>query len=84
VHFYPHANAAIVRVEGSTVAVGDTVRFLGHTTDFQQRVERIELEHDTLAAAVPGQTVGIQVAKRVREHDRVVKVLVPEAGVGAS
>jgi putative protease len=74
VHYYPHVNAAIVRVEGSGFRLGDTLRFEGHTTNFQQRVGHIELEHQAVEAAVPGETVGIQVDERVREHDRVRKV----------
>jgi len=74
VHFYPHVNAAIVRVLGGGFRVGDTLQFKGHTTDFQQRVGHIELEHEAVEITVRGQIVGIQVNERVREHDRVRKV----------
>jgi hypothetical protein len=74
VHYYPHVNAAIVRVERGGFRVGDTLEFHGHTTNFQQRIGHIELEHESVGDAVPGQVVGIQVTERVREHDRVRKV----------
>jgi len=74
VHYYPHVNAAIVRVEGRGFRLGDTLEFQGHTTSFHQRVGHIELEHQGIEVAVPGQTVGIQVSERVREHDRVRKI----------
>jgi putative protease len=74
VHYYPHVNAAIVRVERGGFGVGDTLEFHGHTTNFRQRVGHIELEHESVGSAVPGQIVGIQVSERVREHDRVRRV----------
>jgi hypothetical protein len=74
VHYYPHVNAAIVRVERGGFRVGDTLEFQGYTTKFQQRVAHIELEHESVGSAAPGQVVGIQVTERVREHDRVRKV----------
>jgi hypothetical protein len=74
-HFYGHANAAIVRIESGEIRVGDMLRFIGHTTDFEQRVDRIELEHAQVPFARAGQEVGVQVRERVREHDEVRKVL---------
>jgi putative protease len=73
-HFYAHANAAIVRIESGEIRVGDTLHFSGHTTDFEQRVNRIELDHATVMFARMGQEVGIQVAQRAREHDVVSKL----------
>ncbi len=74
VHYYPHVNAAIVRVERGGFRVGDTLEFHGYTTNFQQRIGHIELEHESVGSAAPGQVVGIHVTERVREHDRVRKV----------
>lgn len=73
-HFYAHANAAIVRIESGEIRVGDTLHFSGHTTDFEQRVNRIEVNHATVMFARMGQEVGIQVFQRVREHDVVSKL----------
>ena len=64
-----------MRIEFGEVRVGDTLRFTGHTTDFEQRVERIELEHAQVPFARAGQEVGIQVRERVRELDEVRKVI---------
>jgi putative protease len=66
-------NAAIVELTGE-VRVGDTVQFHGHTTDFRHRISRLEVEHAPVDSARAGQTVGIQVTERVREHDGVFKL----------
>ncbi len=69
----PHVDAAIVQVEAGVIAVGDTLHLKGHTTDFVQRVDRIELEHREIPIAHPGQIIGAHVSERVREHDEVLK-----------
>ena len=73
-HFYGHVNAAMLRIETGELRSGDTVHFRGHTTDFYQRLERIELEHQSVDVARPGQIVGVQVSQRVREGDEVRRV----------
>ena len=73
-HYFPHSNAGIVSIESGELRVGDTVHFRGHTTDFYQRVERLELEHRPVEVGRAGQQVGVQVSQRVREHDEVIKV----------
>jgi len=54
--------------------VGDTIHVKGHTTDLTQRVDSIQLEHQPLQRAEPGQLVGIKTRERVRPHDQVFKV----------
>jgi len=73
-HFFSHVHAAIVQIEAGEIRVGDLLHFKGHTTDFLQRVERIELEHGPIDVARPPQIVGIQVHDKVREHDEVFKL----------
>ena len=67
-----------IRVMGLTLeaplAVGETIRVKGHTTDLTQRVERIELERAAVASAAPGDAVGIEVADKVRPGDAVYKL----------
>ncbi|MEE8581163.1 MAG: hypothetical protein V3T33_06190 [Myxococcota bacterium] len=73
-HYYSHVGAAIVQIDSGELRVGDTLHFRGRTTDFYQRVERLELEHQPIQRAVAGQDVGIQVSQRVREHDEVFRL----------
>jgi putative protease len=73
-HYYPHVDAGIIALEAGEVRVGDTLHFRGHTTDFYQRVDRIELDHQPVESARAGQEVGVHVSQRVREHDEVFLV----------
>jgi putative protease len=56
------------------LAVGDRIHFLGHTTDFDQEVTSMQIMHQDVAAAGPGDDVGIKVQFRARVGDRVYRV----------
>jgi putative protease len=73
-HYYPHVNAGVVQIESGELRVGETIHVHGHTTDFYQRVDRIEIEHQAVEVARAGQSVGVHVTQRVREGDGVWKV----------
>jgi hypothetical protein len=54
-HYYPHVDAGIVRIERGEIKVGDTLHVRGHTTDFYQRVDRMELDRQPVQSArAPG------------------------------
>ena len=54
-------------------AVGDTLHFKGHTTDFTAKVESMQIENATVEKASPGDKVGIKVAEKARDGDKVYK-----------
>jgi len=54
--------------------VGDTIHIKGHTTDLQQVVESMQIEHENVQEAGPGDSVGIKVMDRCRNGDHVYKV----------
>jgi putative protease len=72
-HYYEHAGACAVSLE-SALRVGDTIHVRGHTTDFYQRVDRLERDHVAIDAARAGDEVGVQVSQRVRAHDVVYRL----------
>jgi translation elongation factor EF-1alpha len=57
-----------------TLRVGDTVHVQGHTTDLEQAVESIQIEHEQVQEAKAGDAVGIKVNDRCRRGDKVYKV----------
>ncbi len=72
-HYYGKPHVAVIKLTAE-VSEGDTLRFRGHTTDFQQTVVSMELEHGHVDHAVPGTEVAIQVDERVRAHDQVFRL----------
>jgi len=54
--------------------VGDTIHIKGHTTDFEQSVDSIQIEHASVDAAKAGDKIGIKVEDRCRRGDHVYVV----------
>jgi putative protease len=65
--------AAIVITDGG-LRVGDTIHFKGHTTDFTQRVDSMQIDNQSVDEAGVGDDVGIKTPDRVRPGDVAYKV----------
>lgn len=65
--------AAVLALTG-TLRVGDTVHVLGRTTDLQQEVTSLQIEHQAVDEAGPGDDVALKVTRRVRPRDKVFKI----------
>ena len=73
-HYFPHVKAAAVKLLKSGLKVGDQIYIKGHTTDFKENVESIQLDHKPIAQAKKGQEIGLMVRSRVRIGDKVYEV----------
>lgn len=73
-HYFPHVNAAAVKLLKSGLKVGDSVYIKGHTTDFKEIVNSIQLDHATIPEGKKGQEIGLLVKSRVRQGDKVYKI----------
>jgi hypothetical protein len=74
-HYYGHLSVVAMRLEpGATLRVDDVIHIRGHTTDFTQKVESLELNHAPVTEVGPNDDFGLKVAEHVREHDVVFKV----------
>ncbi len=72
--YFAKVGVAGIEITDGYLSVGDTIHIKGHTTDCTQRVDSIQLEHQSLQRAEPGQVIGVKVRDRVRLHDQVFKV----------
>jgi putative protease len=72
--YFARIGVAAVKLEGP-LAVGDRIRVRGHTTDFTQQVESLQVEHQPVERAEAGAEVALKVGERVRRHDQVLRVL---------
>ena len=70
IHYWTRLGVAGVELT-DTLEMDDWVHFRGATTDFQQRVTSMQINHRFINQAHAGQQVGILVADRVRAGDRV-------------
>ncbi len=72
-HYYNRIGVAVLALT-ETIHVGDMVHITGYSTDFRQRVTSLQVEHQAVDSAVPGQDVALKVDQRVRQRDKVYKV----------
>ena len=73
-HFFTNINVAAIKITAGELHVGDTIRIIGATTDFSQKVDRMEIDRKPVEIAKSGDAIGIKVTERAREHDLVYKV----------
>ncbi len=76
IQFFAKPSVAAIEITAGGVSVGDTIRIRGATTDFEQRIESMEIDRSPVPSATAGQAVGIKVKDRVRPHDTVFKLVV--------
>ncbi len=72
-NYFSKISVAAVEITDVTVSVGDTLHFLGHTTDFESRVDSMQIEHKSVTEAKKGDSVGVKVSEKVRRGDKVYK-----------
>lgn len=73
-HYFSKAGVAAITITDGQLAVGDTIHVVGHSSDFTQQVDSMQVEHAAVQSAKPGDQVGLKVAGHAREHDKVYRV----------
>jgi len=74
-HYFGKITVAIIKIEEGGLKIGDTIHIKGHTSDFTQEVQSMELEHKTVQEAKVGESIGIKASEHAREGDVVYKVI---------
>ena len=72
-HYWGKIAVAGIKLTGA-LSQGDTIRIKGATTDFEQTVGSMQIEHQDMETAKKGQEVGLRVKDKVRRGDTVYKV----------
>ena len=71
-HYFPNIGVAAATLSAA-LKVGDTVRVKGHTTDFTELIESLEIEHKKVDRAGPGDDVAFRVSEKARPGDRLLR-----------
>jgi hypothetical protein len=74
-HYFSKIGVAGIEVTHDALRVGDTVHIKGHTSDFTQKIDSLQLDNQSVQEAVAGQSVGFKVADHARQHDKVYKIV---------
>ncbi len=72
-HYFGKIGVAVLELS-SDLKVGDTIRIKGHSDDYTQKVESMQVEHQNIEQANAGQSVGMKVIQKAHEGDVVYLV----------
>lgn len=73
-HYYGKIGVAVVELEDE-LKLGDEISIEGRTTNFRQKVESMQIEHKPIEVARAGDSIGLKVIEKVREGDKVYKII---------
>jgi len=69
-HYYSNIDVGIIMLSDG-LKVGNTIRIMGATTDLEQAVDEMQVNHENIEEAKAGDEVGIKVEGKVRDGDEV-------------
>jgi len=75
VQFFAKPSVAALELTQGGIKVGDVLHYQGHTTDFMEQVASMQIDNNAVEEAKVGDLVGIKVKERVRENDKVYRVV---------
>ncbi|MBI2084333.1 MAG: translation elongation factor-like protein [Candidatus Aenigmarchaeota archaeon] len=72
-HYYGKLAVAIVELEDD-LEYGDRISIEGPSTNIEQTVDSMQIEHNAVKIAHKGDAVGLKVSDKVRPGDNVYKI----------
>lgn len=72
-HYYSNISVAIIELQDN-LKVGESIHIKGHSSDFTQSIDSMQIEHASVTEAKAGDVVGIKVAQKVHPNDKVYKL----------
>ncbi|MDP3765652.1 MAG: hypothetical protein Q8R04_04000 [Nanoarchaeota archaeon] len=74
-HYFTKIGVAVIEITDGSIKVGDEIHLKGHTSDFRQTIHSMQIEHENVEMAEPGQSIGLKVSEPVRANDLVYKAM---------
>jgi len=73
-HYFSKISVAVIKMDAK-LSVGDVIHIKGASSDFQQKIDSMQMNHEEIEEAKKGEEIAIKVNEHVREHDIVYKVI---------
>jgi translation initiation factor IF-2 len=73
--YFAKPEVAAIELTDGSLTIGDKIHIKGHTTDFEESISSMQIEHNSVQEVKAGDLVGIKVSQRVRPNDQVYKVV---------
>ena len=69
-HVFSKINVAVIKFSKS-VSVGDKIHIKGHSDDFSQTIDSMQVDHEKVSKVKKGQEVGMKMEGKVHEGDKI-------------
>lgn len=73
-HYFTKLGVAVIELSDGELAVGDEILVKGATSNFKQKVDSMQIEHENVEKAEKGKSIGLKVKEHAREKDVVYKL----------
>jgi putative protease len=73
-HFFSKISVVVLELT-APLAVGDRILVKGPSTDFEQVVDSMQIEHQNIQRAEAGQSIGLKMMQQAKVRDVVYKKL---------
>ena len=71
-HYFSRISVAIIELK-APLSIGDQIIVKGLTSDFEQVIESMQIEHINVSTAKKGDSIGLKVNKLVKPNDIIYK-----------
>lgn len=69
-HYFDKISVAAIKLN-APLKVGDTIKVQGYTTNFDEKVDSMQIDHQEVNEAKKGDEIGIKVSDKVRIGDEI-------------
>ena len=73
--YFGKINVGAIDLTAGELNTGDVIHIQGHTTDLEETITSMQIEHASVSEAKAGDSIGLKVSEKVRRGDKVFKVL---------
>lgn len=74
-HYFTNIGVGVIEITEGDLKAGDKIHIKGATSDFEQAVDSMQIEHENIEKAKKGDAIGLKVDQQVREGDQVFKIV---------
>lgn len=72
-HYFDKIGVAVIQLTNGSLKNGDMIHLVGKN-DFEQTVDSMQVDHETVSSAKKGSEVAIKVDQPVKEKNEIFKV----------
>jgi len=74
-HYFTNIGVGVIEITDGELKAGEKIHIKGATSDFEQTVESMQIEHENIEKAKKGDAIGLKTEQQVREGDEVYKIV---------